>query len=597
MKSGRLPAFLLVFAFWAAIYLPGLGYLEIQGEEGTRILPAVAMLRGESSWVTPTFGGENYFNKPPGINWLVAASFAITGRQDEFSARLPSGILLLSFVSMLMWMPLGKVGGGGKEGNPEKSFTVPIGTSSPFLDPQARLAIAVVFLSMAGLMEKGRLIEIEAPYVAFGGMALLWWLNGFVGQRPSAYRWVLPCVLLAFGALTKGPFLAVPFYAGVVCVLIYHRRLKDLLSVGHLVGIAIILAMCLGWVGLLFRENGVDAVLKQWTIQLHPRLSPKSFDFVCWAKMVLLSLANMMPWLLFAPVLWIRRFYAKLPQDQLRLFRALRLGMVLGFAGLCVGIPHLEPRYTLPALPLAAILIGWVISRQTQPTVGNRIWKCILLIVLALMVPVALVGAMVPRWPTLANLLEMPRAAGLTTSPWQILAVAWFAILAAGTILFRQRLQGGLALTILTGVVCWLVLAQYLVWVTPYREKYSTRLRPVAKEVNGLVGGQTLYIYNPARFAVSPFVSALFYVHTPVEYLKSADQIDARVRYLLVNPTDLSGEVGQAIAPRHPEQRFLAGRLPDYGRDQDSLQRGNSVRLLGGYDLLELKPASKPSDG
>ena len=30
---------------WAAIYLPGLGSLEIRGEEGRRILPAVTMLQ------------------------------------------------------------------------------------------------------------------------------------------------------------------------------------------------------------------------------------------------------------------------------------------------------------------------------------------------------------------------------------------------------------------------------------------------------------------------------------------------------------------------------------------------------------------------
>ena len=34
----------IVVLCWAAIYLPGLGSLEIKGEEGRRILPAVTML-------------------------------------------------------------------------------------------------------------------------------------------------------------------------------------------------------------------------------------------------------------------------------------------------------------------------------------------------------------------------------------------------------------------------------------------------------------------------------------------------------------------------------------------------------------------------
>ena len=35
---------LIILALWAAIYLPALGSLEIKGEEGRRILPAVSML-------------------------------------------------------------------------------------------------------------------------------------------------------------------------------------------------------------------------------------------------------------------------------------------------------------------------------------------------------------------------------------------------------------------------------------------------------------------------------------------------------------------------------------------------------------------------
>ena len=41
----RLPPIAIVLAVWAAIYLPALGSFEIKGEEGRRILPAVAMLK------------------------------------------------------------------------------------------------------------------------------------------------------------------------------------------------------------------------------------------------------------------------------------------------------------------------------------------------------------------------------------------------------------------------------------------------------------------------------------------------------------------------------------------------------------------------
>ena len=71
---------------WAAIYLPALGSLEIKGEEGRRILPAVGMLES-GNYMVPRVGSDPYLRKPPLINWLVAASFkifghAMNGRRD-----------------------------------------------------------------------------------------------------------------------------------------------------------------------------------------------------------------------------------------------------------------------------------------------------------------------------------------------------------------------------------------------------------------------------------------------------------------------------------------------------------------------------------
>src|SRR5450631_3174109 len=87
-------ALFLVVAVWALIYLPGLGALEIKGEEGRRILPAVSMLQ-TGNYLVPQVGSEPYFRKPPLINWLVAASFKIFGVRNEWTARIPSALCLL----------------------------------------------------------------------------------------------------------------------------------------------------------------------------------------------------------------------------------------------------------------------------------------------------------------------------------------------------------------------------------------------------------------------------------------------------------------------------------------------------------------------
>ena len=49
-------AYAIIIALWAAIYLPGLGSIEIQGEEIRRIMPGINMLETRN-WYVPQFNG------------------------------------------------------------------------------------------------------------------------------------------------------------------------------------------------------------------------------------------------------------------------------------------------------------------------------------------------------------------------------------------------------------------------------------------------------------------------------------------------------------------------------------------------------------
>src|SRR6202045_147059 len=87
MSRGQGP--LVVLLVWPAIYLPGLGSLEIEGEEGRRILPAIAMLE-TGNYILPQVGSEQYFSKPPLVNWLVAAPFQDFSVRNEWGPPLAS---------------------------------------------------------------------------------------------------------------------------------------------------------------------------------------------------------------------------------------------------------------------------------------------------------------------------------------------------------------------------------------------------------------------------------------------------------------------------------------------------------------------------
>src|SRR5205814_9818603 len=94
-KWWQRPSTPVVLLVWAGIYLPGLGSREIRGEERRRILPAVTMSQ-TGNYLVPHVGSEPYFRKPPLVNWIVAASFKLTGVRSEWTARLPSALAILA---------------------------------------------------------------------------------------------------------------------------------------------------------------------------------------------------------------------------------------------------------------------------------------------------------------------------------------------------------------------------------------------------------------------------------------------------------------------------------------------------------------------
>src|SRR6476659_10952976 len=145
---------------WALIYLPRLGSLELKSEEGRRVLPAVTMIE-TGNYLVPQVGGEPYYRKPPLVNWLVAASFKLSGIRNEWTARVPSVLCVLSVALAFLFVTRRTLGAN------------------------VSLVAALIWLTNFGLIEKGRLIEIEALYVSFCALALIFWMSWWRERRPA----------------------------------------------------------------------------------------------------------------------------------------------------------------------------------------------------------------------------------------------------------------------------------------------------------------------------------------------------------------------------------------------------------------------------
>ncbi len=325
---------LVVLVVWAAIYLPGLGALEIKGEEGRRILPAVAMLES-GNYLVPQVGSEPYFRKPPLINWLVAASFKLTGAKNEWTARLPSVLCVLAVALAFVTIARRALGAHGS------------------------LIAALIWMTNFGMIEKGRLIELEALYVSLTGLAFICWLSWREERRSPWLTWTVPWVFLGFGMLAKGPVHLVFFYAVVLAILWREKKLRALFCPAHLIGLLLMLGIFAAWaIPCLFamREGNVTGV---WAQQFSGRLTGEDFKFSGWILNIPRGLGYFLPWTVL--VFFGRR--GALFGSEKGVPSGLLWGIAISFLAVSL-IPGSLARYTMPLLVPAAWLAALLLRER-----------------------------------------------------------------------------------------------------------------------------------------------------------------------------------------------------------------------------------------
>jgi 4-amino-4-deoxy-L-arabinose transferase-like glycosyltransferase len=327
--TSRAGSLLIVSLVWAALYLPGLGSLAIKGEEGRRILPGITMIE-TGNYLVPQVGGETYFRKPPLINWLVAGSFRIFGVQNEWTARAPSiACVLLVAISF-----------------------VTVARAS--LGLRGSTIAALMWLVNAGIIEKGRLIEIEALYVSLCALAIVFWLSFWLQKRSPWLIWTIPFVFLGLGCLAKGPVHLLFFYGVVVAVVWKERNWRALFHPAHFVGIILMLGIFAAWAIPFMQATSHVTATTKWSQQFTGRLRGTDFQFARWIFNIPHGVLYLLPWVIFLPVV---RFETFEDERDRRLAKALAWGALVPFVTVNL-VPGSIPRYAMPAIVPAIWLLA-----------------------------------------------------------------------------------------------------------------------------------------------------------------------------------------------------------------------------------------------
>ncbi|CAN5473732.1 hypothetical protein BH18VER2_BH18VER2_15790 [soil metagenome] len=363
-------AVILVLIVWAAIYVPRLGSLEIKSEEGRRILPAVTMLE-TGNYIVPQVGSDPYLRKPPLVNWLVAGSFKLFGVHNEWTARLPSVLCVLAVALAF------------------------VSIAHRNLGPNGAIAAALIWLTNFGLLEKGRLIEIEALYVSLTALAFICWLSWWKDRPWRA--WITAGIFLGLGLLAKGPLHLLFFYSVVFAVLWQAGEVKRLWSWPHFLGFILMLGIFAAWAIPCLQMVATGHAANVWTKQFSGRISGDQFKLGKWLLNIPRGLAYLLPWVALLP---FARFALLENEPERKFCRALSLGVAIPFVFVNL-LPGALPRYTMPLLAPAIWLLAIFIREHAlvwpKPLRKVVTWTVVVIIVAMVIYSLAIIPVLQRR--------------------------------------------------------------------------------------------------------------------------------------------------------------------------------------------------------
>jgi 4-amino-4-deoxy-L-arabinose transferase-like glycosyltransferase len=534
MSLSRIQAFLILAALWAAIYLPGLGSTELKGEEGRRVLPAVAMLE-DGNWLVPHLGGKPYLRKPPLMNWVIAASFSATGRRDEWAARLPSALMVLGL--------------GGT--------VVALSSGGGWMQPGTGLLAALMAITPLGLLAKARFAgaEIEGVYVPLSGMAIAIWMAWHAQRRSAWLLWTVPGIFLGLAALAKGPsFHLLAYYSVVLATLGATRNLRRLLHPAHFLGIAVAAGIFCAWAVPFSKNPEALSAGRVWKKQGLDRFRDGEFAAGEYLMNLPRALSDQLPWLLLAPAfaggfIWRRRQAVPVEaqagsgvQDEPGAEGVVAAVLSVLWGGLLL-VPGMLPRYVLPFGTIFALLLARRISEGSMSSGLLRIWhrtnKGLAGLVLALL----LLGPLAAGWPSGQGGLPA-EVSSLHRFRFELGFPAALACLIPLGVVIAVLVRRGVGLEpvglgIRTGALLGAASVWYSIAVVPWMVG-GERSRPLAREIDGIVpAGETLVVCDP------DYLPALFYLRTPYVCRRSWRESVVGGGWVLVRESEWGKRVGR----------------------------------------------------
>lgn len=452
---------LLLALIWAGaltLALAGLGNVPLRDwDEG--IVARVALEGAAAGWpgnLLPSFWGEPYLNKPPGLHWLIALGFHLwwAGSGSEVGTLPPDSVVrVVPAVLSSLLVPL--VGLIQLRLRPR--------------EPAAALGSALIALTLLPLARHGRLAMLDGTQLT---AAATLWLGLLMASPRQGRAWLGGLVGGLAGSgllLLKAPVL-LPILAIGLVLRWLDRDLPRHSWAWLLMGLGLGLLPGLAWHGWHGMQRG-DAALLMWGQQGLSRLTTTVEEHRGNPLLPVLEvLEGGWPWLPLWPIGLVRCWRER----HLRSGRWC-LGLTLAMTVIVLPIRTQLPWYSLLLWPPFCLVCGpslALLARQPAdaPAVLRRlpaVWMVLGALLLAGTLLAQLPGVVLPQ--EIGNLKALPLPAAL-------------GLLLAGLLLERAQLvkrRSGLALLVLGWWLSLLMLVRSPLWNWELNETW-----PVGPVVN-----------------------------------------------------------------------------------------------------------------
>ena len=173
-------------------------------DEGVAVTVARSAVE-DGYWITPHIYNTRFVERPTLLSWIIAAVSAPFGSVNQFTARLPI-ILFLLTGCWLIYAVLRRV-----------SASI----------PAALLGVAL-FLACPIVIRAYVMPTADMPLAVLLFVAFVVWWNGYDGGRISVSRWAAIGGVLALAGLMKGPQPVSYFALGVGLFILITRSWRQI---------------------------------------------------------------------------------------------------------------------------------------------------------------------------------------------------------------------------------------------------------------------------------------------------------------------------------------------------------------------------------